>query len=685
MKKRIFTLLICGILCLGFSVGASAATYKGFTYDYWDQAVPSQIGYQPEGAYIGSQLGKEIGNFSDPRDLYVSADHQVYILDSGNDRVVILDEQLKPKKVVDAFTDENGAVELGDATGIFVDTNGLIYIADPTSACVWVVDESGTVKNKLGKPETNMLSEEMDFKPQRVLVDSSGTVYVTASGIYQGALLYKPNGEFDGFFGSNAVEVSGTLLLDRFWKSIMTNEQADLISKYIPEEFYSFDINEKDFVFTVTQTTSAKKKIKKLNPMGSDTLESTKFGEVQSLYIDGKLTDSRFADIVISDDGIINALDQRSNRIFQYDPEGQLLFISGGNGAQVGTFTTPVAIEAMGNRLLVLDSQKNNLTVFAPTAFGEKVLEAVAFYNDGKYSEAHNLWEDVLKYDHNYMTAYISIGKALMADEKFEEAAAYFKLGNDRQGNSDAFQSYRNELLQQYFVWICLAVVAIIAVFIWLLNRKKKTDRPEKQRKWISPTKFLFHPVDSAEDMKRHNAGSMLISCVILAAWFVSTVFQFAVTDFRFNTNNADMMNIALLFVGTVPVFAVAVVSNWGVCTLMDGKGKMKEIWISASYCLIPYVASNFLYVILSHFLVLEESIFLQWVLWIGIIWSVCMLLGVLSGIHDYSFGQTVISVFLTLVGMLIVVFIILLVTSLVQQAYAFVSSIVNELIYRIR
>jgi hypothetical protein len=162
-------------------------------------------------------------------------------------------------------------------------------------------------------------------------------------------------------------------------------------------------------------------------------------------------------------------------------------------------------------------------------------------------------------------------------------------------------------------------------------------------------------------------------------------VFKYAVTGFRFNYNDVDMMNIGLLFLTTVPVFVVGVVSNWGVCTLMNGKGKMKDIWIAGSYCLIPYIVSSFLYTLLSHFFVLSEEIFLNWILWIGIIWSACVLLGVLSGIHDYSFKGTIGSVFLTVIAMLIVAFLILLVVSLLQQAFAFVSSIVNELIYRIR
>ncbi len=685
MIKRILSVLFCGILLFSCSFAASAESYDGYTYDFFEDAVPSQLGYLTEKVLKADDIAAELGSFNEPKDIFVTEDNEIYILDSGNSRVVVLNENFSLIKIISEFSTENGAVALNDASGIFVDSSKKMYIADPASNCVWISDGEGNILKTLEKPDTDMLDSELELRPQKVLVDSAGVVYVASAGVYQGALLYTPDGEFDGFYGSNTVEVSGKLLLDRFWKSIMTNEQADNIAKYYPEEFTSFDINEKDFVFTVTQTTSTKKKIKKLNPMGRDTLEAEKFGELESVPIKGQLTDSLFVDIVVSKSGIFSALDQRSNRIFQYDEEGNLLFVVGGNGSQSGTFRTPAAIEAIGDKLIVLDSGKNNITVFSPTAFGGMVLEAVSLYTEGKYSEARMLWEEVLKHDHNYMTAYISIGKSLLADEKFAESLEYFKLGNDRDGYSDAFQSYRNELLQKNFLWLCLAAVAVIVLIVWLTSKKNKNGKAKKELSFISPFRFLFHPTDSAEEMKLHGTGSYLVSAVILTVWFVGAVLKYAATGFLFNTNDVDKMNLGLIFLTTVPVFAVGVVSNWGVCTLMNGKGKMRDIWIGGSYCLIPYAVSNFVYVIFSHYFVLSEQIFLDWILWIGILWSAVMLFGVLSGIHDYSFGATVGSVVMTTIAMLIVAFLILLVVSLVQQAFSFVSSIINELVYRIR
>jgi hypothetical protein len=286
--------------------------------------------------------------------------------------------------------------------------------------------------------------------------------------------------------------------------------------------------------------------------------------------------------------------------------------------------------------------------------------------------------------DQNYELAYVSIGKALLAEGEYKEAAEYFRLGNSRVGNSDAFQSYRNQIIQKYFYLVCLAVVLLILLLVWVYNRPSKAYLSDNKR-ITNPLRMLFHPVDTAEEIKRRNSGSWGWSVFILGLWYVATVFKYSLTNFRFNANDLDQMNVFLLFISTVPLFIIWVVSDWGVCTLMDGKGSMKEIWITNSYCMIPMIAATFLCVLVSQVLVDDEAIFLQWIQWIGIGWSVLLLLGSLSSIHDYFGGQTVVSVLISLLGVLVVIFLILLICSLLQQAYDFVYSIINELLYRLR
>lgn len=683
MKKYLSTILTGIILSIIFTTPISAASYKGYIYNSWDEAVPSQIGYEPAATYTGADFGDEVGALLSPKDLFVTSDDTIYLLDSGNNRIVILNKEFKLIKVLSEFTENGEIVTLNDPTGIFVDAKGSIFIADPNNQQVLISDAEGNITGRLGKPDTDMLEKDLEFKPQKVLTDRSGLTYVTATGVYQGALLYKPNGDFEGFFGSNNVELSASLLLDRIWKGLLTDSQISNISKYIPEEFTSFDIDERDFVYTVTQTASVTKKIKKLNPIGNNILTSSKFGELEVLYVGRSLTASRFVDVSVDLDGNINVLDQQNNRVFQYDKEGLLLFVFGGSGFQSGTFQSPVALSRLGDQILVLDSKKGVITVFAKTAFGELVHQAINYYNDGEYSQSADLWKSVLKLDNNYEIAYISIGKALFADKQYKEAAEYFKLGNYRKGNSDAFEAYRNQIIQRYFPILCAAILALLILFVWKYSRKKTAKAAAADNGKMNPFKMMLHPVEIAEEIKLRKSGSYLYVAIIFVLWFLATVFEYSLTGFRFNLRNPDNMNVFLLFIRTVPLFLIWVVSNWGFCTLTNGKGKMKDILVTNAYCLIPYVSAIYINIVLSQVFVLSESVFLQWIMFAGTGWSIVLLLGVLSGIHEYSFTQTILSVFMTILGVLIVIFIILLVYSLVQQAYTFVYSLANELFYR--
>jgi hypothetical protein len=336
--------------------------------------------------------------------------------------------------------------------------------------------------------------------------------------------------------------------------------------------------------------------------------------------------------------------------------------------------------------VLVLDSSKAHITVFEPTDFGRTVHAAIELHQDGQYDKASALWDEVLKADRNYETAYRSIGKALLADRKYKAAADYFRRGNDRDGNSDAFQAYRNGVIQDHFLWFFLGVLVVVGALVAAARiarrRRAAVGDPQMQGTWI---RMLFHPMETAEEMKIQRSGSLFLSLVILTGWFVLVVARFSLTGFRFNHNDVASMNLPLLFLKTIPVFVVWVMANWGVCTLMDGKGKMRDITIVSAYALVPYVASLGLQIVLSHALSLPEIFFVQAVAAVGIGWSLIVLLGGLAGIHEYSAGQTLLSVALTILGMLVVAFLVLLVTSLLKQAYAFVYSIVNEVLYRMR
>jgi tetratricopeptide (TPR) repeat protein len=148
------------------------------------------------------------------------------------------------------------------------------------------------------------------------------------------------------------------------------------------------------------------------------------------------------------------------------------MFVFGGLSDQKGTFKNPTSLVNFNGKILVLDAEKNNITVFGLTAFGEEVQKANTLYQNGFYMDALDPWKEVLKHDSNYLLAYVGLGKAYYQMQDYKQAMYYFKLGYDKTGYSDSFKAYSTEYMRQNFDVVLLVLVLMIV--IWLLIRKRR-------------------------------------------------------------------------------------------------------------------------------------------------------------------------------------------------------------------
>ena len=148
----------------------------------------------------------------------------------------------------------------------------------------------------------------------------------------------------------------------------------------------------------------------------------------------------------------------------------------GGSGDQLGMFLSAAAVESHDNHLYVLDSRKNNITIFTRTVFGEIVTNAANLYNDGLYEESLEPWRNVLKYDGNYRRAYIGIGNALYNKYEYKEAMEYFEISISRGRYNRAFEGYRDQWLKDNYV----AAIIVIIVLIVLISIYKRMRRRGK-------------------------------------------------------------------------------------------------------------------------------------------------------------------------------------------------------------
>lgn len=202
------------------------------------------------------------------------------------------------------------------------------------------------VSKVLVQPRSDLFLADKAFAPTSLVVDSIGTVYATCEGIYNGAVMLDPDNHFLGYFGSNEVKLTASLLIDRFWKSLLSSKARSQLANYIPVEMTSLEIGRDDFVYTCTlETDDVTASVRKINPFGSNILKSKAqssfqggFGDLQPFTYDNQTYTTRFIDLCVDENQAIFALDYTSGRVFQYDEEGNLLFVFGGIGNQKGLF-----------------------------------------------------------------------------------------------------------------------------------------------------------------------------------------------------------------------------------------------------------------------------------------------------------------------------------------------------------
>lgn len=200
------------------------------------------------------------------------------------------------------------------------------------------------------------------------------------------------------------------------------------------------------------------------------------------------------------------------------------------------------------------------------------------------------------------------------------------------------------------------------------------------QKQWVSHV--VFHPFEGYEDLRWKKGGSLKIAFLIV---FLSMLASARLYGFQFVVSYDKTFNIIPYLVQSIGFFAVWVVGNWAISTWLDGEGSMKNICIYSAYALIPYVAQQFICVILSHLLIRDESVFITAVYVIGMLWSGVLLFMAVKTVHQYSFLKTVGAILLTLAAMLAILFLLVLLLSLFQQVYVFVYSIYTEIAYRVK
>lgn len=710
IHKMIFAALAISMLSANHAYASSMVPYTTYTYDKDGWALESPHAFEPAQEYDGRALG--ITSLADASDIFVDKRNRIYIADTGNSRVVILDENFKKitdfamfinpeligEEMPDGTVNEFGIDRFNGVNGLFVTDDNRLFVADTQNSRIVEFDADYNFVHVYLAPQSDILGPNYTFKPKSLVIDSANRMYIMNENENQGILELNDKGEFIGYFGAQSVHRT---VFDWLRTLFMTDAQKLRIAKIIPRVYNNISIDNEDFIWLTSNsgdvyarlaylTSKAKEDatVKRMNPNGNDVLVRN-----GNWAPGGDLWEaSSIVDVAVKDNGIYSVLDDAYNRIYTYDSNGDLLYAFGGTGSQDGVFKLASGLAYLGDNLLVLDKEDDTILLFKRTEYGALLENAIMADKNRDYGQSIACWSEVLKENRNYDLAYQGLAKNYLRNGNYEEALKNFKIIDDKKGYSNAFRYARSRYVKDHFLPVILVPTVLIALWLlftkWVKKENKKLypvgTKHTLKEELLYAMRVIYHPFDGFWELKRENRGSIRSATVIIILLILTFIYKSMGTGYLFRTVDIEDVNVLNDILNVLIPLVLWCLASWGLTTLMSGEGSMKDIYIMTSYSLTPMILLNIPVIIASNFLVLEEVQFMSFFVSLAYVWAIGLIFFGSMVIHDYHFNKNLLTVVLSIVGMGVMLFLALLFITLSQRIWEFLAGIYDEIILRL-
>lgn len=215
------------------------------------------------------------------------------------------------------------------------------------------------------------------------------------------------------------------------------------------------------------------------------------------------------------------------------------------------------------------------------------------------------------------------------------------------------------------------------------INWKHLLPKYWNWKKIIWPFRVLVHPIRAFNEIKYEKTGSVALSIVILGLWFFSNIYDYLEYGFQFSTNKVELLSVLSEFMSSAMIIVLWSIANWAICTLMDGEGWFKDIWITSCYSTMPLVVTTIPITVLSKILTISESSWLTLLSTLAFLWMILLMLMSNTIIHQYTLKKSIFSMILTILGVFILLLLVVLLVSLVAQFWDFLYTVGQELMFR--
>lgn len=735
MKKLNFAVLLvlCAVMLFPlFTVGASASSaYQTYTYSIDGKALYSPDAYSASKTVGSADLAfasfypnasadslKKLTKLDNPGDMVTDSEKKVYIADSGNNRIVVLTRYLELDYIISDFINDKGNPDsFTNPQGVFVvnpkdGDNGEIWVCDTDHNRLVVFDRvTFEFKKIIDQPQSQLFDDDAVYKPVAMAIDQYGRIYVVSSTTYQGIIVMDSDGEFVGFIGAQAVTISAWQIL---WRKLQTDEQKKVSAKLISTEYNNISITDDGFVYVTTSSIAessvqsainGKSKsgtylpVKLLNPSGEEIMRRNGFwppaGEIDysTDSTDTYHGVSTITDVAVGPEKTWSIIDEKRQKIYTYDFNGNLLFAFGDKGSLLGSISNIEAICYQGDTLLVLDKGNDGcIVVYERTKYGDLLIQAISAQNSLDYDEAIDCWKEVLQRNSNFDAAYVGIGNAMYRSGSYKDALAMYEVAYDTENWSEAYKEVRKEWMSKWFLLVIVLIVGVIVgVIKWFqyaakVNKRVSTDGRAKKtfgQELIYGFYVIFHPFDGFYDLKHEHRGSVRASLVFIAVAVLTFFYQGVGQGYVLNPTGKVTTIMTQLISVAVPLI-LFVLANWCLTTLFDGEGSFKDIFIATSYSLLPLPLLIIPTTIVSNWVSSSEASIITFIGTVAFIWVGILLFFGTMVTHDYSMFKNFIIILCTIVAMAVIVFIVLLFSMLLSKLVSLVTNLITEIQYRV-
>ncbi len=721
MKKAIKILAAAFLLAILLIPTASAMVpYTTYTYDIDGNFVDSPHAYVPDTIIDSNKMGLQTP-LQSPTDLETDEEGNVYIADPANNRIVILNRDYSFNRVIATFRNTQGVPDtFKSCQGVFIRKDE-IYVCDTENSRIIVfrkvTDEDGRITDVIYdhwvlKPQSSAFDENEVYKPIACSVDTAGRIYVVSSTTNKGIISMNASGGFLGFLGAQRSAPSAWQV---FWRMFQTKAQRSALVSLVPTEYNNITIDESGFIYVTISSLDENKvasaisshstagtyaPVKKLNAQGEDVMLRTGFwppsGEVTVVSYNHVGRDavtgvSLINDVALGEAGTWTIVDARRQRFYTYDAQGNLLFIFGDNGVQIGNNQGVSAICYQGSVFLALDKQSAAFTTYKRTEYGDYLTAAVRNVEERNYDQSAKYWNEVLLRNSNFDEAYIGIADSLYRSGDYEGAEEYYAYAYEAEGYSKSYSRIRKAWIEKYIIVIPIVIVVIaVGISMYFRWAKKYNDRgqvtKEKRGFWeavVYGAHLIFHPFDGFWDLKHEKRGNLWAGAFFVVMTIVAFIYNDVGQSFWFDPKNRGA-NIFSEILGVLIPLVLFTVANWCLTTLFEGEGSFKDIVLATCYSLIPLPMLMIPATMLTHIFTLDESAIVTLLIAIGYIWTGFLLFFGIMVTHDYTLGKNILTIIGTLVAMVFIMFILLLFSGLLSKIVSFFENIFTELSLRV-